>query len=97
MVSFSQARDMLRMQREAKRIKKDLKNIHVEAEASGVQVVVSGEQEVVSIAIAPEVQREQIPALLRDALNRAFKKAQLVSAEKMKGIMDQMGLSMPEK
>jgi DNA-binding protein YbaB len=96
MVSFSQARDMLRLQREAKRIKKELKNIHVEAEASGVKVVVSGEQEVVDITIAPEVTREQLPALLKDALNRASKKAQVVSAEKMQGIMGQMGLAMPE-
>ncbi len=97
MVSFSQARDMFKMQRDAKRIKKELKNIHVEAEAQGVKVVVSGEQEVVSITIAPEVPRESIPSLLTDALNRAFKKAQVVSAEKMQGIMSQMGLAMPEE
>ncbi|MDB4979206.1 MAG: hypothetical protein JWM56_1392 [Candidatus Peribacteria bacterium] len=97
MVSFSQAKDMFRIQREAKRIKKELKSIHVEAEASGVKVVVSAEQEVVSITIDPSVPRESVPALLIDALNRAFKKAQLVSAEKMKGIMAQMGMAMPEE
>ncbi len=96
MVSFSQARDMFKLQRDAKRIKKELKNIHVEAEAQGVKVVVTGEQEVVSITIAPEVARESIPALLIDALNRAFKKAQVVSAERMQGLMGQMGLAMPE-
>lgn len=88
---------MFRIQREAKRIKKELKSIHVEAEASGVKVVVSAEQEVVSITIDPSVPRESVPALLIDALNRAFKKAQLVSAEKMKGIMAQMGMAMPEE
>ncbi len=95
MVSFSQARDLFRMQREAKRIKKELKHIHVEAEASGVKVVVSGEQEIVSIEIAPEVPRESIPALVKDALNRAMKKAQVVSAEKMQALMGDMGLQMP--
>jgi DNA-binding protein YbaB len=95
MVSFKQAKDMFKMQREAKRIKKELKNIHVEAEASGVKVVVSADQEVVSIEIAPEVERDRIPSLLIDALNRATKKAQVISAEHMQGIMGEMGMGMP--
>ncbi len=97
MVSFSQARDMFKLQRDAKRIKKELKNIHVEAEAQGVKVVVTAEQEVISIVIAPEVPREAIPSLLIDAINRAFKKAQVVSAERMQGLMSQMGLAMPSE
>jgi len=64
----------------------------VEAEAQGVKVIVSGEQEILSIEIAPEVMRERIPALVIDALNRAMKKAQIVSAEKMQGLMGEMGL-----
>lgn len=92
MVSFSQAKDMFRMQRDAKRIRKELKNIHVEAEAQGVKVVVTAEQEIVSITIAPEVARETITELVMDALNRALKKAQIVSAEKMQGLMGEMGM-----
>src|SRR3989338_8292052 len=92
MISFSQAKDMFRLQREAKRIKKELKNIHVEAEASGVKVVVTAEQEIVSVNIADDVPREQIPDRLKDALNRALKKAQVVSAERMQGIMGEMGM-----
>jgi DNA-binding protein YbaB len=92
MISFGQAKDMFRLQREAKRVKKELKNIHVEAEASGVKVVVTAEMEIVSVEIAPEVPRERIPALLIDALNRAMKKAQVISAERMQGIMGEMGL-----
>ena len=92
MVSLSQARDMFRLQRQAKKLKKELKNIHVEAEAEGVTVVVSAEQTVISISIAPDVLRERIPALVTDALNRALKKAQVVSTEKMQGIMGDMGM-----
>ncbi len=92
MVSFSQARDMFRLQRDAKKVKKELRNIHVEAEASGVKVVVSAEMEIISIAIAPEVDRERISALLIHALNRAMKKAQVISAERMQGLMGEMGL-----
>ena len=93
MSGFSKMKDMYKIQRDAKRIKKELKNVHVEAEASGVKVVVSAEQEVISIEIAPEVLREDIPRLVMDALNRALGKAQIVASEKMQGIMQQMGLA----
>ena len=94
MISFSQARDMFKLQRDAKRVKKELKNIHVEAEASGVKVVVSAEMEVVAIEIGQDVPQEKVPALLIDALNRAFKKAQVISAERMQGLMGEMGMPM---
>lgn len=84
---------MFRVQREAKRVKKELKNIHVEAEAQGVKVVVAADQEIVAIEIAPDVPREQIGPRLKDALNRAMKKVQVISAEKMQPVMEGMGMS----
>lgn len=92
MSSFSQMKDLYRIQRDAKKVKKELKGIHVEAEAEGVKVVVTAEQEIISIDIAPEVDRSRIGDLIKDALNRALRKAQLVAAERMQGIMQQMGL-----
>lgn len=85
-------KDLYQMQRDAKRIKKELKSIHVEAEAEGVLVVVTAEQEIVSITIADDVPRERIGTLVMDAMNRALKKAQVVAAERMQGIMKQMGI-----
>lgn len=92
MISFKQARDMFKMQREAKRVKKELKNIHVEAEAQGVKVVVAADQEIISVEVAPEVPHDQIGSLLKDALNRAMKKVQVISAEKMQPLMGDMGM-----
>ncbi len=92
MVSFSQAKDMFKLQRDAKRIRKELKNVHVEAEAQGVKVVVTGEMELVEVTIADDVPREAIGARVIDAMNRAMKKAQVISAERMQGLMGQMGL-----
>ncbi len=92
MVSFSDLRNSFKFQRQAGKVQKELKNIHVEAEASGVKVVVSAGMDIISIEIAPEVARERIPALLIDALNRAMKKAQIVSAEKMQAVMGDLGL-----
>lgn len=88
---------MYALQKQAKKIKKELKNIHVEAEAEGVMVVVNCEQEIVSIEIGEEVSRERIPELLKDALNRAMKKAQVVASEKMQAVMGQMGMGAPEQ
>lgn len=100
MPSFSQVKDMYKIQREAKRIKKELKNVHVEAEAGPattigaytVKVVVSAEQEIVHIYIAPEADTSRISEFLKDALNRALNKAQVVAAERMQVIMQQMGM-----
>ncbi len=92
MISFSKLKNMYRLQKEAKGVRKQLKSIHVEAEASGVRVVVSADLEVISIEVGHSVDRERIPALLLDALNRAIKKAQIVSAEKMQGVMGELGL-----
>lgn len=97
MTSFSQARDMFKLQQQAKKIKKELKNIHVEAEAEGVMVTVNAEQEVISIEIPEGVPHDKLPALLKDCLNRAMKKAQIVAAEKMQAVMGQMGLGMPDQ
>lgn len=100
MISFQQAKDMFKVQREAKRVKKELKNIHVEAEAhastplgtGSVKVVMSADQEIVSIEISPDVPHDQIGGLLKDALNRAMKKVQVISAEKMQPVMEGMGM-----
>lgn len=92
MTSLSQMKDMFQLQREAKRIKKELKNVHVEAEAEGVQVVVSAEMEVVDVVVHPSTPIEKVGALFKDASNRAFKKAQIVAAERMQPVMGKMGL-----
>lgn len=89
---MSQARDMFRLQRDAKRVKKKLAQIHVEAESRGVKVVVSAEQELIDVIIPPEVPHAEIGALVKDALNRAMKKAQVIAAEEMRAIMGDMGL-----
>jgi DNA-binding protein YbaB len=96
MPSFKQARDMFRLQRQAKQVRRELKKIHVEAESKGVRVVVSGEQKVIAIDIAGDVLREKIPEILVDALNRALSKAQIVSSQKMQGVMGEMGFPVSE-
>lgn len=93
MPSLQDLRNSFSFQRKAKAAQKELKNIHVEAEASGVTVVLSAAMEPVTITIAESVPRERIAPLLLDALKRAMKKAQVVSADKMQGVMGDMGLA----
>lgn len=94
MVSLSELRNSFKFQRQAGKVQKELKNIHVEAEASGVKVVVSASMEVISVEVSPDVPHARIGALVVDAMNRAMKKAQLVSAERMQAVMGDLGLGM---
>lgn len=104
MPSFSQMKDMYKIQKEAKRIKKELGKIHVESEAGPasslggftVKAVVTAEQELVSLEIAPEAASSTLSPLVIDVVNRAMKKAQVVAAERMQGVMQQMGLATGE-
>lgn len=93
MVSLSDLRNSFKFQRQAKQVQKELKNIHVEAEAPGARVVVSAGMEIISIEIDPNADQSKLGAQLVDALNRAMKKAQIVSAEKMQGVMGELGMS----
>ncbi|MBT3835138.1 YbaB/EbfC family nucleoid-associated protein [Candidatus Peribacteria bacterium] len=88
---LKKARDMYKMQKEAKKIKKELKSIHIEAEHRGVTVVVSAEMNVVSVNIDSSVPMDMAGEYVKEATNRALSKAQIVSSEKMQGIMGEMG------
>ncbi|MFA5829670.1 MAG: YbaB/EbfC family nucleoid-associated protein [Candidatus Gracilibacteria bacterium] len=90
---FDKAKDLYKLQKQAKQIKEELKNIHIEAEVDGIIVVIDGEQEVVSVTLPEEECKN--PKKLQDnlvkAFNKAIKKAQQIAAEKMKGVMGGLG------
>ncbi len=91
---FDKAKQLYQLQKDAKQIKKDLKNIHIEAEVEGIIVIIDGEQEVVTVTIPEEAHGnlKKLQDNLVKAFNKAVKKSQEIAAEKMKGIMGQMGL-----
>ncbi len=90
---LDQAKDMYKLQKQAKQIKKELKNIHVEAENDGVTVTVNGEQEILEVvipeALAGDVKR--IAKAVVEATNKAIKKAQQIAADRMKDVMGGLG------
>ena len=96
---FDQAKDLYKLQKQAKKIKDELANIHIESTEGGVKVVINGEQHVISVTINHEHyagNTAQIDTDLVVAMNKAIKKSQAIAAEKMKDIMGGMGLGGPQ-
>jgi len=92
---FDQAKDLYKLQKQAKEIKEKLGNIHIESTESGVKVVINGEQLVISVTVQSEMYEGKTPQLEKDlvvAMNKAIKKSQSIAAEEMKDIMGGMGL-----
>jgi DNA-binding protein YbaB len=84
---------MYKLQKQAKKIKKELAKIHVFAESNGIKVTVSAEMEVMNVEILDEEILKNAPKLAKamlEATNRAIKKAQQISAERMKDMMGGM-------
>ena len=90
---MDQAKDMYKLQKQAKEIKKQLKNIHVEAEHEGVKVTVDGEQTFLECKVAEAIlgDAKKIEKGVIEAANKAIKKAQTIGAEKMKDVMGGFG------
>lgn len=90
---MDQAKDMYKLQKQAKQIKKELKNIHIEAESDGVTVIVNGEQHFIECKIAEGISGDskRMGKAFVDAANKAVKKSQTIGAEKMKDVMGGFG------
>ncbi len=90
---FEKAKDLYKLQKQAKEIKKKLKATHIEAEENGVIVVVNGEQEVQSVQINDEAleNKKKLENSLEKAFNKAIKKSQQIGADLMKDVMGPMG------
>ena len=91
---FQQAKDMYKLQKEAKTIKKELANIHIEAEEDGVIVTINAEMEVMDVKISDEALQNKVSLekSLVKAFNKGLKKGQEIAAEKMKGVKSMMGM-----
>ena len=86
---FQKAKDMYKMQKQAKEIKKELKNIHIEAEEQGVKIVINAEMDIISVNIedASMQDKKSLEQKIQKAFEKAIKKAQQIAAEKMRGLM----------
>ena len=97
-MDFKQAQDLMKLQQQAQKIQEELSNTHIEAEVDGVVVTIDGQLKVVSTVIEDVSimkDQEKLQKAITDAINKWMKKAQEIAADRMKGIMGQMGLNMP--
>lgn len=90
---FEKAKDLYKLQKQAKEIKKKLKATHIEAEENGVTVTIDGEQEVQSIEISDEAiqNKKKLQESIVKGFNKAIKKSQQIGADLMKEVMGPMG------
>jgi len=95
---FDKMKGAYELQKKARALQKELKNTHFVGEARGgeINVSVNGIQEIVSIEISDEIKEQLSGASLgneiKDATNKAMKKAQQHGSAKMREISGGLGL-----
>ena len=91
---FDKAKDLYKLQKQAREIKEKLKNTHIEAENEGVSVIINGEQEVIEVRLTDGTlqDKKKLETNLVSCMNKAVKKSQQIGAELMKDIMGDMNM-----
>ncbi|PZM84804.1 hypothetical protein DLH72_02940 [Candidatus Gracilibacteria bacterium] len=99
-MDYSKASQMLKFQQEAMKVKKELENTYIESEVKGFVITINGEMKAEKAdfetnELIPGLSSEQKAELEKaivEAINKGIKKSQEYAAEKMQGIMGQMGM-----
>ena len=97
-MDYKQAQELMKLQQQAQKIQEELSNTHIEAEVDGVVVTVDGQLKVVTTVIEDvSILNDQakLEKAITEAVNKGMKKAQEIAAERMRGVMGQMGLNIP--
>ncbi len=97
-MDFKQAQELMKLQQQAQKIQEELSNTHIEAEVDGVVVTIDGQLKVVSTVIEDtSILKDQarLEKAVTEAINKGMKKAQEIAADRMRGVMGQMGLNIP--
>lgn len=99
-MDFSKAWEMMKLQQEAMKVKKELENTFIEAEVDGLVITVNGEMKVEKVEFETDAlvsglssdEKSKLENAILEAVNKGVKKSQEVAAEKMQGVMGQMGM-----
>lgn len=97
-MDFKQAQELMKLQQQAQKIQEELSNTHIEAEVDGVVVTIDGQLKVVNTVIEDESilrDKAKMEKAITEAINKGMKKAQEIAADRMRGVMGQMGLNLP--
>ncbi len=97
-MDFKQAQELMKLQQQAQKIQEELSNTHIEAEVDGVVVTIDGQLKVVTTVIEDKsilADQSRLEKAFTESVNKGMKKAQEIAADRMKGVMGQMGLNLP--
>lgn len=97
-MDFKQAQELMKLQQQAQKIQEELSNTHIEAEVDGVVVTIDGQLKVVTTVIEDASilsDKARMEKAITEAVNKGMKKAQEIAADRMRGVMGQMGLNLP--
>jgi len=97
-MDYNKAKELMKLQQEASKIQNELSNIHIEAESDGFVVTIDGQMKAVKVEIEDETllkDKARLEKAALEAINKGLKKSQEIAAEKMKGVMGNMGLNFP--
>ena len=97
-MDFKQAQELMKLQQQAQKIQEELSNTHIEAEVDGVVVTIDGQLKVVTTVIENSdilKDKAKLEKAITDGINKGMKKAQEIAADRMRGVMGQMGLNLP--
>ena len=75
--------DKLKQLKQLKELKDSLSQEKAEVEKKGIKVIVSGKMEIEEIQLNPDLSREEQEEILKECINEAMKRIQMIIAKKM--------------
>ena len=75
--------DKFKQLKQLKDLQNSLKEEKEEASKEGVRVIVNGKMEIEKIELSQELSKEQQEIIVKDCINEAMKKIQVIAAQKM--------------
>jgi len=75
--------DNLKKIQQLKEIKNSLEKEKIEIEKEGIKIIVNGKMEVEELKLNPDLSQEDQERILKDCINGAVKRIQMVVAHKM--------------
>ena len=75
--------DNLKKMQQLKEIKDSLEKEKIEIEKEGIKIIVNGKMEVEELKLNPSLNQENQERIVKDCINEAVKKIQMMVAQKM--------------
>ena len=95
---MKQVQELMKLQQQAQKVQAELDNIHIEAESQGFVITLNGQLKAIKVEIEDITllqDKAKLEAAALEAINKGMKKAQEIAAQKMQGVMCDLGLKLP--